>query len=176
MSGRKTLLTHPARREGEYSRINQRKPEQIALYAEAIMHARKVQTTREGLKAAMSDDCEDIIAHDAAWLRELAHQALRLIVLSPPEASQVLRGIWAFGFHAGARHESLTVNMNYLHAVKAQDGIRAGASKGGLARRKITEAAYRSALARKPRNKKQLAGWLDVTTQALRNFEKSLRK
>ena len=169
---RKTLLTHPARREGDLLRVDPRVPELVAAYAETLMRNAGVPANRDGLRAALDDDYEDAIAHDASWLREHAHQALRTIMRAPPELQEAIRHVWTNGFHAGARHESITVNARYLPSVEAQKRIRAAAQLGGLARRKLTRELYEQMRARKPKNKKQLAGWLDVTPQALRDFEK----
>jgi hypothetical protein len=57
--------------------------------------------------------------------------------------------------------------------LRTRSKIQAAARLGGVSRRKLTVEKYLETLARKPKSKKQHAGWLRVTPQALRNFEKA---
>ena len=145
-----TLLRHPAKLEGERVRLNDPSPEESNRFATMLMQAFGVSPNKSGLAAAMRDDYPNQLAHHAAWLHQLSAKALYEIQQAQPAAKKLIREIWAIGFHAGARHETITVDSRYLKYVRTQEKIRAGAKLGGAARRKLTLPQIQSGARKEP--------------------------
>ena len=96
-----------------------RPPEKLGEFAEQWLSRRKV-TDPQRVRAVMEDGQLDRIAHDAGWLRLHAQEGVRIIDQLPAKMRAALRKLWAHGFHAGARHESITANLRFLPDVRAE--------------------------------------------------------
>jgi hypothetical protein len=168
---RKTLLEHPADLRGERFGIDPRAPEQILLLANRWLAERSIKT-KEAMRGAMMQDTSDRIAHDAAWLRGHCVKGIELIDKLPADLHAEARKLWANAFHAGARTESLTVNLKYLRDVQSADSRRTGRKNRVSSPAKITEATYSEAMKAKPRTRKELFGFLNASGPTVRAFEK----
>jgi hypothetical protein len=108
-----TLLEHPAQIRGEEYGIAPRAPERMRDFARKWLVRLKV-VTKKSLQGVMQADSTERIAHDAAWLNAHSVAALKIISEFREEHRAHLRKLWAHAFHAGAQHESITVNLKYL--------------------------------------------------------------
>jgi hypothetical protein len=171
-----SLLDHPARVLGDAIELSRRAPEALKDFARAKLAQRGV-TTEAGRRLAMEGD--DPQALDAAWLFEHASAGLLMIEASAAETRDQLRDLWMHAFHAGARHETITVNMRYLTDVQAQHARRTDLPakardarrlklkrRPNLTRRKYTLAANRA------RNRKELYSILGLSAPTVLSFEK----
>jgi hypothetical protein len=170
----KTLLEHPARTEGARGRANPRLPEDNLRFAERKLKEQGVTLQKQDLLKALNTD-DDPIAKDAAWLHAHCRRALEILAKASPDDRHALREIWTHGFHAGERHEGITVNMRYLPTVHGRSAgnrsLAAGRKLSANKRRKITNAAYIKATSRWSTNKKR-AEFIGVSVQALNKFER----
>jgi hypothetical protein len=164
-----TLLDHPAVVAGTRFGIDPRAPERLRLYAEGWLRRRKL-IEPERIRAVMENGDLDRIAHDAAWLRLHATEGLSLIGSMPAKYQTTLRKLWAHAFHAGARHESITVNLRYLRDIEVRHSQKARLEELRKRRKPtITDAKYEAAM-KIATSKKDLARKLKVSPQAVRDF------
>lgn len=167
---RTTLLEHPATLHGDGFRMNMRPPEKILKFADGWLLHRNI-ATKKAMQDAMALDAEDRIAHDAAWLRGHCVTGLNMISKLPEGLQADARKLWALAFNAGARHESMTVNLKYLHDVQSADNRRLGRANRKPPPSKLTREKYIE-ISAKARSRKNLFGLLDASPPTVRAFEK----
>jgi hypothetical protein len=168
---RTTLLEHPATIHGDRFRIDPRPPEKILNFANSWLVRRNIKT-KKAMQDAMSRDAnDDPIARDASWLRGHCVSGLEMISKLPESQRAEARKLWAYAFHAGARHESMTVNLKYLHDVQSADNRRSGRANRKPLPSKITREKYME-MSAKTQSSKKLSGLLNASRPTVRAFEK----
>ena len=125
------------------------------------------------MRRVMDKEADDPVAHDAAWLRVHSLKGQK-IINSLPKYESVLRKLWAEAFHAGARHESITVNLRYLADVQVGHPRRtvlpARARAARMEKRDVAQ--YKIALQEAGGIRKKLFSILGMSGQGVRDFEK----
>lgn len=168
-----TLLEHPAMllESGEIQ-MSPRPPEGLRDFALAKLAQNGIAPER--WQFAMREvSKQKRVAHDAAWLFFHASCGLQLIEAASPGLRTMLRQLWAHAFHAGERHEGITVNLRHLPAVQAQHRRRneLPAKARAAKKERITVDQYRAATL-KARSRKQLFALLGQSGQGVRDFER----
>jgi hypothetical protein len=167
-----TLLTQPARIKGKRGITKNRSPELMIEYSQGVL-AKEGITNRRSRWAAMSEDCPNGFAHDAAFLFEHSVAGLQIIEKQSAEVRSVMRRLWTHAFDAGAFHETISVNDKHLIAVqkhhKRRNDLPARARAGKEP--KLTVELYKRTK-RQSRSQKELAILLGVTPRAVREFRK----
>lgn len=172
-----TLLEHPAQIKGDLYGIAPRAPARMRQWADAILVSCGLVgsgvDTKKAMQAAMKSDATDRLAHDAAWLKAHSVAGLKLINDLPSQHRTQLLKLWAHAFHAGARHESITVNVRYLSDVQRQYKRRTELpARARAARPERTSVARYQAAKNRARSRKELFAILEMSPQGVRDFER----
>jgi hypothetical protein len=167
------LLSHPAEVGSESSmplKFKQRDFNKIADWAKWLLSNREIAPRTKAFATALKSQ-DDAIAHHAAWLWCACIALLERAQQLPAELRPVALDLVTLAFHAGARHESITVEKRFRASVSATTAQHAALPVARAnRRRKITILKYKAANA-KARTLKELSSLLKATPQAVRNFE-----
>jgi hypothetical protein len=161
-----SIISHLAELGGEMLLFHPFQPEDLRKQAIELLKGHGFTIVPAKVRTALRDDCKDMIAHDAAWQLEHAYAVLSMLREATPSDADLIRKVWMHAVHAGRRNASIQANATLRFRAESVS------SKGGKAAKKLTTKKYAAALARGPKSQKQLAGWLGVSTVALRTFER----
>ena len=167
------LLTHPATVGSEPAKplkFKERDLEDIAKWAAWLLSNRKIALRTDAFLVALKSQ-DDPVAHHAAWLLCACMASTGKVRQFPAKLRPVALELVTLAFHAGARHESITVEKRFRDSVSAITAQRAALPDARANRkRKITIPKYKAANA-KARTLKELSSLLSASPQAVRNFE-----
>ena len=170
------LLLHPSRVADDGSvRFGPRNAARQRDWAQWLLANQGIHFGSKEFRTALQSD-RDPVTHHAAWLFVAATAALNVIETLPENGRLAAHKLFTIAFHAGARHESITVEKRYRRPVVARRAQDVALLKATTARQqkhppKITMNRYHAAT-NKARRRKELPGLLGVKSlQAVRDFE-----